>query len=109
MLFINIGSVTLGALLFLVCAKVLNNLTVLLCAIVFTIMLRSVVSEMAVMKTIHVKLWKEFILELVMTVIFIGSTFLNVRWHGCLVYFVCLCGYLLIKRKELRKTLRLVR
>lgn len=109
MLIINIGAVSLGIILFLICAWIINSLTVLLCAIVFTIMLRSVVSEIVVMKMIHTRLWKEFAIELAMTALFIGSTFLSSRWQGCLVYVVCLCVYFVIQRKELRDMLCLSR
>lgn len=109
MLIINIGAVSLGIILFLICAWIINILTVLLCAIVFTIMLRSVVSEIVVMKMIHTRLWKEFAIELAMTALFIGSTFLLSRWQGCLVYVVCLCVYFVIQRKELRDMLCLSR
>ena len=109
MLIINTGAVSLGIILFLICAWIINSLTVLLCAIVFTIILRSVVSEIVVMKMIHTRLWKEFAIELAMTALFIGSTFLSSRWQGCLVYVVCLCVYFVIQRKELRDMLCLSR
>lgn len=108
MLFINVGTVSLGVVLFLMCAWGLSNLTALLVAIVLVIMLRSVVSEIVVMRTIGVRMWKDFAIEFIMTLLFMSSAALPVRWQGCLMYAMCLCVYLIIKRRDIKELLQLI-
>ena len=101
MLFINIGTVSLGFVVFLICAWELNNLTLQLLMIVLVIMLRSVISEIVVMRTIHVCLWKDFAIEFSMTLLFIFSTAWPTQWQGCMMYTVCLCVYFFIKQRDI--------
>lgn len=103
MLFINIGMVLFGSALFLICAWVFNNLTVLLLMIVMTIMLRSVISEIAVIRIVPINLQKDFIIELVMTAVFILSTTRFGVWGGCLLYAISIIVYAYIKRAEIRR------
>ena len=94
MLFANIISITVGIILFVLCTYVFNNITALLGCVVFTIMLNSILSEIFVLKTIKVKIIKEFIIETIMTVGFILCTSLLSLWIGLAVYgglFVCYC------------------
>ncbi|MDE5666874.1 MAG: hypothetical protein K2I29_01395, partial [Clostridia bacterium] len=88
MLLVNVISIAVGACLFALCAYVFDNMTALLACVVFVIMLNSVLSEICVLKTIHVKIIKEFIIEAVMTVAFILCASLLSRWVGFGVY----CG-----------------
>ncbi len=108
MLLINVGSVVFGAALFLICAWGVGSLTALLVAIVLVIMLRSVLSEIIVTRVIGIRLWKEFVLEFAMTVLFMTGAALPVRWQGCLLYGLCLGVYYYIKRREIRGLFRSV-
>ena len=80
MLLANFISIVLGAVLFVLCAYVFNNLTALLCCVVGVIMFNSVLSEIFVLKTIKVKIVKEFIIETIMTVGFILCASLLSLW-----------------------------
>lgn len=86
MLLSNVISIAVGVALFTLCAYVFNNLYALLGCVVFVIMLNSVLSEILVMKTIHIKIIKEFFIEAVMTVGFILCASLLSLWIGCAVY-----------------------
>ena len=88
MLLVNFISIVLGVVIFVLCAYVFHNLTALLCGVVFVIMLNSILSEICVLKTIHVKIIKDFIIEAVMTVGFILCASLLSLWIGLAVY----CG-----------------
>ncbi len=101
LLTINISVVAAGFVLFLLCGGLIHNLTLTLLSIVFMIMLRSVVSEMAVMKLIGKQLRWEFVLEFAMTAIFIAATMLLERWTACAVYLAALLVYFVIQRKAL--------
>ena len=101
MLLANAISIAVGAVLFILCAYVFNNLYALLGCVVFVIMFNSVLSEIFVMKTIHVKIVKEFIAEGVMTVVFILCASLLSLWIGCAVYAVLFVVYAAINYKSL--------
>lgn len=95
MLLANGVSIALGAMLFVLCAYVFENVYALLGCVVFVIMFNSVLSEIFVMKTIKVKFVKEFVIELLMTVAFILCASMLNLWHGCLAYtgvFVVYCA-----------------
>jgi O-antigen/teichoic acid export membrane protein len=96
MLLANVISIVVGAGLFVLCAYGFTNLYALLCCVVFVIMLNSVLSEIFVMKTIHIVIIKDFILELLMTVGFILCASLLSLTVGCLVYtglFLIYCAF----------------
>lgn len=101
MLIINLASVVLGVALFLVCAYALNNLDYLLYCVVLVIMIRSIVSEIAVGKVIHKSFWKDFIVEALMTAGFIVSVRVFSLLIGCVVYSGFLIVYMVINRKEI--------
>ena len=101
MLLANAVSIAVGAVLFVLCAYVFNNLTPLLGCVVFVIMLNSVLSEILVMKTIHIKIIKDFIIEGVLTIGFIlCATLLNL-WIGCAVYVGLFAIYAAINYKSI--------
>lgn len=102
MLIVNLICVALAFGLFAFSAYVLNNMTVLLVSVVFVIMLRSVISEIIVMKTIKIKIVADFIIEIVMTVVFIVFAKLLPLWIGCGAYTAALLVYFAIKHKTIK-------
>lgn len=101
MLLANVISIAIGAVLFVLCAYVFSNLIALLCCVVFVIMLNSVLSEIFVMKTIRIRIIKEFFIEAVMTVGFIlCATLLNL-WIGLAVYAGLFAVYAAINYKTI--------
>jgi len=102
MLIINLATVAVAIMLYIFSAYILNNMTVLLACLVFMIMIRSVVSEVVVMKVIRTSFIADFIVEAVMTIIFIiCANFLSFR-NGLLVYLLSLGFYTLYNRKNMR-------
>lgn len=101
MLLVNVVSIVVGIVLFVLCAYVFNNLTALLVCVVFVIMLNSVLSEICVLKTIHVRIIKEFIFEAVMTVGFILCASLLSLWIGLAVYAGLFAIYCAVNYKSL--------
>lgn len=99
MLLANVISIALGISLFALCAYVFDNLTALLCCVVGVIMFNSVLSEIFVLKTIKVKIIKEFIVEAVMTVGFILCASLLSLWIGMAVYAALFAAYCLFNYK----------
>ena len=78
-------------------------LNVLLLLVLLSVMLRSMLSEAAVMRIIHVDLRREFVIEFALTAVFLISTCLLPYWWGLGVYGAALGGYLLGKRRDLRQ------
>ena len=99
---INTISVVIAFALFGISAYIIDNLTVLLVMIVIVIMLRSVASEIVVMKLIKISMYKDFIIEMLMTIIFIiCSKFFSLSL-GFVLYFVFLFIYLFYYRDNLK-------
>ncbi len=101
MLLANGISIAVGIIMFVLCTYVFNNVTLLLVSVVFVIMLNSVLSEIFVLKTIHIRIIKEFIIETVMTVGFILCASLLSLWIGLAVYSVLFAVYCVVNYKSL--------
>ena len=93
MLIINVLAVIFASLLYLICAYWIEDFTVMLLAVVFVIMLRSVASEFLVTKLIDIELRKEFVVEFIMTCMFLFSTQFFNKLTGFFFYFACLMVY----------------
>lgn len=93
MLKINVFSIVVGIFAYFVCANVLNSIAVLLVAIVAVNMMRSILSEIVVTKTISVKFNREIIIEVVMTSLFIACTCLLKPMIGFLAYALIMIFY----------------
>ncbi len=106
MLVVNIVSVIIGMIMFALGAYLLNNLNFVLYSLVFVIMLNSVASEIIVTKIINRSIVLDFIIELVMTIIFILSVQFLSRWWACLVYGCALIAYFCINYKKVIFMLR---
>lgn len=101
MLLVNAVTIAIGLGLFVLCAYVFNNLTALLICVVFIIMFNAVLSEIIVMKTIHIKLIKKFIVEALMTIGFILCTSLFNLWMGGIIFAGLFAIYAAINYKSI--------
>lgn len=98
---INVASVICAILTFLFIAYVIKDIKTILVAIVFFIMLRSIVSEIVVTKLIGKKLTVDFIVEILITAIFIVCVWVLSLWTAFAVYFTVFILYCIWKRKEI--------
>ncbi|MGB4465565.1 MAG: hypothetical protein WBI55_05525 [Eubacteriales bacterium] len=105
LLVINILSVVFGFVVYLILTYVFNNLFVLLFSIVGIIMIRSIVSEIAVMKIINVKILFDIILEVIITSIFIVCAVFFSRTIGFFMYAIAIIIYFCIKRRSIANLL----
>lgn len=105
LLVINLFSVTFSFIIYMVIAYVFNNLYALIFSIVGVIMLRSIVSEIAVAKIIKVKVFLDIILEVIMTSFFILCTIFFRRIVGFVLYTIVIVIYLITKRNSIVKLL----
>ena len=101
LLFINVVSLIIGIIAFALGAYLFNSLEAVLYLIVAVIMFRSVISEIAVTRILKKNITIDFIIELVMTVIFIASVRCLDRWWACLVYLCALIVYAIIYRRNI--------
>lgn len=108
MLVINLCTAFVGMVVFLICAYLFNSLTALLVSIVLTIMLNSVISEIFVLKTIKVKIVKDFIVEAIMTVAFIIAVYYFSLWWAALAYFCVFIIYCILNKRKLTAMLKMV-
>lgn len=109
MLRINAFCVVIGVVLFALGAWVLNSLNVVLLLVLLSVMLRSILSEVEVMHTIHVDLRREFGIEFALTAVFLISSSLLPYWWGLGVYTAALSSYLICKRKDLSQLMHALR
>jgi len=105
MFLINLVCVAIAILLYALSAYVIGSLTIVLFVIVFVIMLRSILSEIVVMKLINIYFYTDFIVEGIMTVAFIICARLFSLWTGCLIYTLALIIYAYIYRKNIKEML----
>lgn len=101
MLVINVASVLFGMAIFAIGAYILNDLEFVLYFLVAVIMLRSVASEIAVMRIIKKRIAKDFLIEFVMTVAFIVAVRCLELWWACLAYVCIFVIYAIIYRKSI--------
>ena len=102
MFVINLVSVAVGFGAYLFGAYVLDNLEFVLYAVVFVVMLRSVVSEAIVMKIVKKNFTVDFVVEFVMTAAFVVFVRVLGLWWACLAYSVALVLYSVVYRKRFK-------
>lgn len=100
MLKINLVSVIFAFASYLVCAYGLNNVILLLLCLDLVIMLRSIISEIVVMKLIQKNFIKGFVSEFLMVTAFIACTMKLSLGIGSAVYLSILAVYLFGNRKS---------
>ena len=105
---VNLISIALGAAAFSLCAYVFDNLFAVLVSVVCVIMFNSILSEICVLRVIKVKIIKDFILEIIMTVGFILSASLLNLWQGCLVYAGLFALYCIVNYKSVIATFKMI-
>ena len=93
LLVINVTAVLLAAFFYVMSAYRIENFTVMLLAVVLVIALRSIASEFCVMKLINIEFKKEFIIEFVLTAVFLISTQYFNKMAGFCFYLVFLLIY----------------
>ncbi len=99
MLKINVISVVVAFVLYLISAFIFNSVTLLLLCLDIAVMSRSIISEIIVMKLINKNFSKDFIIESFMVISFILCTTILSLGTGCVAY-LCVCSLYLLKNKK---------
>lgn len=105
MLIINAISLILSLIVTILSVFILNNLTLAILSIVFLLGFRCVIGELVLTKIMNILIYKDIILETVLTAIFIiFSWFINNMF--CSIIYTCFyLIYVFIKRKEIKRTI----
>ena len=106
MLIINVATLAACFITCWISAYIFNNLDLLIYSLLFVCMLRSIVSEIVVMRIIWKNAWFDFIVEIVMTVVFVVAARYFSLWIGCLIYAVALIAYSIVYRKSLTELIK---
>ena len=95
----NFSVVLIGLVAYLCCAYLLNSLLAILLSVVVLSIIRSVVSELVVMKIIGKVKIADFIVEFIMTAIFIVAARHSIFWAGIGLYVIALAVYIVMHWK----------
>lgn len=102
MLALNALSITVAFILYVVSAYIFDNLIAVLTCVVVATMFNSILSELIVMRIIRIKIIKEIVAELLMTVVFIGTALNMEPLLACITYVCTLMIYLFVFRKNIQ-------
>jgi O-antigen/teichoic acid export membrane protein len=105
MLAINLASVMLSIILTILFTIVFKNLALAIVSIVVLLAFRSALAEFFLSKILNVSVYKDILLEMVMTLIFILSGWFVTSWIGVGLYLAAYGLYLLIKRRDIKATI----
>lgn len=105
MLKINLTSLTLTIITTILFSTLLKDLNILIASIVFLLGFRSILAEILLSKILKVSLYKDIILEFILTLIFIVTGWFINSWETVLLYGSGYVLYLLIKRKDILNTI----
>ena len=107
MLIINTISLILSLILTILSVFILNNLTWAILSIVFLLGFRCVIGELVLTKMMNILIYKDIILETVLTAIFIISSWFINNMFCSIIYTCFYLIYVFIKRKDIKRTILL--
>ena len=106
MMIINVISVFAGLALYSLFSFIVNDLYAVLISVVVIIMLSSIVSEIIVSKLINQSMTKEFIVECILSVVFIICTQGLSLWIGMVIYSTVIIAYLYYNKASISSLFR---
>lgn len=101
MLWVNLACMTVALVAFVLGAYVFDQLDIVIYAVVFAVMLRSVISEILVTRIVGKVPYFDFVIELIMSLGFIAVARYLSLLVGFLVYLAIVALYVVLKRKAL--------
>lgn len=109
MLEINLVAFVLSLLITFLTTLVLKDLQLAILSIVILLAFRCILAEMILSKILNIAVYKDIVLELIMTVIFMLSGWFINSFPGVLIYVIAYIFYLVIKRKDIIITIKNVK
>lgn len=105
MLIVNLISLALSLIITLVTTLILKNLNLAIVSIVILLAFKCALSEIFISKILKIPIYKDMVLEFMMTLIFILTGWFINSWLAVLFYAVGYIIYLLIKRRDISTSL----
>jgi len=99
MLKINLLSVTIAIIGFVVSILVFDNIYILLVWTLMSVIIRSIISECVVSDIIKTDFRYDYLVEVLMAVIFVYSSIANSLWVGAIIYLTAFVGYMVYQWK----------
>ncbi|MEK4039045.1 hypothetical protein NYE44_24285 [Paenibacillus sp. FSL L8-0493] len=106
---INLVSVMLSITLTILFTLVIGDLTLAILSIVALLAFRSALAEVFLSRILNVSVYKDLLLEIAITLIFILTGWFLTWWIGAVLYLVAYSLYLVIKKKDITDTLKIVK
>lgn len=104
----NMAALGLSVILTLVSTLVLNSVTAAIISILIVLIFRCVLSEIILSTKMPIKVIKDIVIELIMTVAFIICNWFFGVW-GMIAYFICYLIYISLKRNDIKETLTFIK
>lgn len=101
---VNIAAATLSVILTFLSTILIKNLFLAVISIVILSAFRCLLAELILSNILGLSLYKDMLLELVMTIIFISTSWFLTSWYGSLVYILIYIIYLLINKTKIVET-----
>lgn len=98
---VNVLTVVVSLVLTFIIVNVFHNLFLSMILIVFLLAFRSIASEIMLSKSLPIAIGKDTVLELILVIIFIGTSWSLPPLHSLVIYVLSLCVYFLLKRKDI--------
>ena len=105
MLKINFVMVGFSLVFTLISTRVFRNLELAVASIMILVMFRSVLAEVALSKLLNISVLKDIMMELMLTTTFILLGWFINSWYTMVIYLAAYMAYVLIKRKDITKSL----
>jgi O-antigen/teichoic acid export membrane protein len=106
MLKINLVSLALSSILTIVSALIFNSLNMAVLTIVIVIAFRCLLAELLLTKYLRIKVLKDILLELIMSLLFIFLGWFTNFWPGFIGYLVAYFVYLIIKKNDILTSIK---
>lgn len=103
---INLISMALSLLMTYATTQIFNNLNIAIVTIVILLAIRSAMAEMYLSKELSIRVKKDIVLEVLLTIVFILSGWFVNSLMTMLIYGMTYIIYLLIKRKDIVNTIQ---
>jgi O-antigen/teichoic acid export membrane protein len=102
MLTINVVSVLLSIIITILFTIVFENLSLIIVSIVGLLAFRCGLAEMLLSKILNVSVYKDIFLEMIISLIFILTSWFIDSWIGVALYLITYGVYLFYKRKDIK-------
>ena len=103
---INLISMFMSLVMTYIATQIFKNLDVAILNILILLAIRSVLAESYLSRELNIKVKKDVLLEVLLTIVFILTGWFINSWMTMFIYAVAYLIYLMIKRKDIIKTIR---